>query len=1289
LSKKTVSTIMLILLVTSTLVLAFSIQPVKRARGAQAQGQVCFSVEPVAVPPLTDIDGSANVLEIPPTPLPISQTFTVQIHLRNATLANVPSGVTGVEVHFYFGNILGYCRPVGFVDMLGQPGGVLLGPSIMYGITPGFYDDAGNRNITSPYTDATQYMVAAASLEGGWNSADGLVAKITFQIISQPSSPQSDFYAPLQITFTALIQDVPSYVIQGTVHIDAAEQAQGQVYFSVEPVAVPPLTDINGSANVLETPSTPLPIGQTFTVQIHLRNATAMNVPAGVNGIEMHFYFGDLLSYCRPIEFVDMLGQPGGVLLGPSNFLVYGIYAGLYDRGNNRIFAPYDNAVQYMVAAASTGGFWNSADGLVAKITFQIISQPSSPQSDFYAPLQITFTALIQDVPSYVIQGTLHIDARANGTIYIRADGSITPSTAPILNTANVTYTLTGNIIGGIAVDRDNIIIDGNGHTVQGGGGDGALPWAGIWLEGNRLDVTIKNFQIQNCEAGIYGCTSNSIIIGNNITANRDWGIVLFSSWDNIISGNNITANHVCIALDYSNHNTISGNNALNSKFGICVFSCSNYNSISGNNITCVSEGACGIFVGSSEGGGLSGNYTVGNIISGNNIRGSDAFDIGIDLCANSSIVSGNNVANLDAGIVFDGAYGNIISENNIANNFGGFFVMSPSSSNVIYHNSLINNTLQVYYYEFSTNVWSDGYPSGGNYWSDYNGTDLHSGSYQNETGSDGIGDTRYNIAYTPDIDHYPLMHPWSSLAFSSTSVLCSPNQVIRGSAVALTAIVTGSSATGTITWNTSSVGGNFSQSVRTLSRGSCSTTYIDNYTGSATITALYSGDSNNAPSSGSTTLTVTSGSVYHSEDYTSVQAAINAAPSGATLILAHGFYTESLTINKTLTIIGEEDPPVFSGGASAIYLKLLSGASGTTITGIEITYWPEGILLENASNCRIYGNIFASLGSSGIVFEGKNATNNLVYKNVFEGTPNPISLAGSANGNTFFGNIFTSQTGVTLNVGGSGNIVYGNTISGRQILLNLTNSENNTIYHNNFLATLQTTVISAGNNTWDSGYPGGGNYWSNYLTENPDAAEIGSSGIWNMPYIINGNNTDRYPRMKPWTQASGHCIAVISVAMAKTLVGEGFSCNVTVAVANTGEYAETFNVTAYANATAIGTQQVKNLNVTGYAILTFAWNTTGLRISNYIVSAYASPVPGQTDTSENSFTLGMSSVTVPGDVNGDFKTGLPDLVLLANSYASKPANANWKPNADIDGNNVVGLSDLAILAQHYGQHCP
>jgi hypothetical protein len=41
------------------------------------------------------------------------------------------------------------------------------------------------------------------------------------------------------------------------------------------------------------------------------------------------------------------------------------------------------------------------------------------------------------------------------------------------------------------------------------------------------------------------------------------------------------------------------------------------------------------------------------------------------------------------------------------------------------------------------------------------------------------------------------------------------------------------------------------------------------------------------------------------------------------------------------------------------------------------------------------------------------------------------------------------------------------------------------------------------------------GNYWSDYVTLYPNATVVGSSGVWNRPYVIDANNTDNYPLVK------------------------------------------------------------------------------------------------------------------------------------------------------------------------------
>ena len=109
--------------------------------------------------------------------------------------------------------------------------------------------------------------------------------------------------------------------------------------------------------------------------------------------------------------------------------------------------------------------------------------------------------------------------------------------------------------------------------------------------------------------------------------------------------------------------------------------------------------------------------------------------------------------------------YNNIISNDEI-----GIYLdmcMGGGENNRIYYNNFINNgdeNGQAYEMGGPLNHWNDGYPSGGNYWSDYSGLDNFSGPNQDIPGSDGIGDTPYDIPVGQNKDRYPLMEPYGDI---------------------------------------------------------------------------------------------------------------------------------------------------------------------------------------------------------------------------------------------------------------------------------------------------------------------------------------------------------------------------------------------------------------------------------------------------------------------------------------------------------------------------------------------
>jgi len=128
--------------------------------------------------------------------------------------------------------------------------------------------------------------------------------------------------------------------------------------------------------------------------------------------------------------------------------------------------------------------------------------------------------------------------AWTGGTIYIKADGSVEPVNAPITTRDRVTYTLTDDIITeGIVVERDNIILDGNGYKVTGQGRG-----YGIRLE-NRRNIIVRNLKIEKFATGIYLWNSSGITITGNTISNNGDGIYLWNSSGNRVFLNNFIGN--------------------------------------------------------------------------------------------------------------------------------------------------------------------------------------------------------------------------------------------------------------------------------------------------------------------------------------------------------------------------------------------------------------------------------------------------------------------------------------------------------------------------------------------------------------------------------------------------------------------------------------------------------------------------------------------------------------------------------------------------------------------------
>jgi len=282
---------------------------------------------------------------------------------------------------------------------------------------------------------------------------------------------------------------------------------------------------------------------------------------------------------------------------------------------------------------------------------------------------------------------------------------------------------------------------------------------AGCLVLVNCKNITVENLDIKNNYNGILIVNSNSILIRhNNITHN-------WANYEHFSSG--------ILTLGDSYNITVTQNNIMANSNGLFIWG--HDNTVSQNNVSNNAQDGMSVLGDNS-------------VVTQNNMTGNQG--VAISIGSNSLVSSNNIVANLNVAIFVHGSNDTIVSNNIVgsANPFEDIYLCSHEgimlyfasnctvranniieksdygislyscSNNIIFHNNIINNLKQFYLYQ-SANLWDNSYPSGGNYWSDYMGSDEFNGPNQNLPGADGIGDTP-RLLDANNTDHYPLMTP-------------------------------------------------------------------------------------------------------------------------------------------------------------------------------------------------------------------------------------------------------------------------------------------------------------------------------------------------------------------------------------------------------------------------------------------------------------------------------------------------------------------------------------------------
>jgi hypothetical protein len=343
--------------------------------------------------------------------------------------------------------------------------------------------------------------------------------------------------------------------------------------------------------------------------------------------------------------------------------------------------------------------------------------------------------------------------------IYIRSDGSVEPSTAPIDKSGN-NYKLTDNILmHTLVIQRDNIVLDGSNYMIEGN-----KSWMGIaprWDDaGNngiilesRNHVNITNLNIEKFTAGVRITDSSRINIVRNSfkeeTAVMDtpMGIVIEASSDVLIESNNFTS--------------ISGPAIASNGKNIIIRR---------NTLTDIIDGIDGSIA-------IEGSL---NTIIDNKI---ETTSLSIRLAeADSNMIARNHIT---GGISLVSCSYNQVFENNLTsirlvigsnNTFFDNYLTELELDEFAVNNTFYGNTfaagLEVRFNDAESTLWDNG--TIGNYWEDYNGTDSN---------GDGVGDSPYvitGVKWDTDVggivsvvcgqDNYPLLVPFENLSASVIS---------------------------------------------------------------------------------------------------------------------------------------------------------------------------------------------------------------------------------------------------------------------------------------------------------------------------------------------------------------------------------------------------------------------------------------------------------------------------------------------------------------------------------------
>lgn len=320
---------------------------------------------------------------------------------------------------------------------------------------------------------------------------------------------------------------------------------------------------------------------------------------------------------------------------------------------------------------------------LSADAVFTQAQNPYIVTEPLIVPAGITLTIEPGVILNFMVRTSLRVEG---GTLI--ADGD---ETNRIVFTAHGASGGNEKIWDGIAIFISRTQFDAEGNYAGGNlirSADIQLTTTGIFLSDTALLLS-EDTRIVNCDYGAFLQSESSLILKNSLIDRCSYGMYIKNSGNNEVSSCNITNCDIGIFFPSNNtsrFNRIINNNISNNR-NIALFlslgqSQIQYNLIQGNT---VAYNNIGLHIGN---GGI--DDAGFNTISANLIHNND---IGIKLSQDNDTLRGNHIRNNQTGILLSRASFCVVEENFISGNSNwGIILTDASNSNVLSHNNVLNN---------------------------------------------------------------------------------------------------------------------------------------------------------------------------------------------------------------------------------------------------------------------------------------------------------------------------------------------------------------------------------------------------------------------------------------------------------------------------------------------------------------------------------------------------------------------------------------------------------------------